>query len=243
MVRRDGGRVFIDDEVAASNQVSGEVLCEAYLASIRALTFGLIREHDGSLWLGPIELMRFGTARISESAVEWPIAGGRLAGEPGGSLRVKREPGRISVAVEGYRPALPWPVYRLTQLPVHHLMVRLFMLGVRGRVPPPGRPAARSDRNRAAAIDIGLCATLAVLTGRRHRIARFAGIAVGYHVACWSLTGRTLGGLALNHRVVSVDGSRLSVAQALLRFASLPVSLFRSRYIHDQIACTDVIEE
>jgi hypothetical protein len=41
--------------------------------------------------------------------------------------------------------------------------------------------------------------------------------------------------------VVSVDGSRPSLAQAVLRFALMPLAAARMRGVHDEIAATDVI--
>jgi len=236
------GRVFVQDTVSTSRPAAGERLHDTFLASMPSLTLGLVRARRSSLWLGPIELLRFGFPHVTETAVEWPIEGGWVVGKPGGSLRVEAEPDRLVVSVSGYRPALPMPLYEMTQLPVHHLLVRLYMLRIRGRVPPARSVATASDRYRAAAIDLGFCAALTVLTGRRHRMRRFAGIALGYHVACWSMSGRTLGGLAMNQRVVAVDGSRLSTAQAVLRLAAVPISLVHGRPEHDTIACTEVIE-
>lgn len=236
------GRVFVEDSVATSRRAAGEMLRDSFLVAMPTLTFGLVRARGNSLWLGPIELLRFGAPSVTEALVEWPIEGGWVVGKPGGSIRLDAEPDRLVVSVAGYRPMLPIPIYAITQLPVHHLMVRLYMLRVRGRIPTPRPLGARPDRNRAAAIDLGFCALLTVLTGRRHRIARFAGIAAGYHLACWTLSGRTLGGLALNQRVVAWDGSRLSVAQAMLRLVSVPISLLHGRPDHDTIACTEVVE-
>jgi hypothetical protein len=202
---------------------------------------GLVRAGADSLRLGPLELLRFGTAKVSSAAVEWPIDGGLLAGAPGGSWRLHSSGGRLVASVSGYRPRLPAPLYSVTQLPLHHLLTRLYLLRVRGRDPAPGVTAASSDRIRAAAVDLALCATLAGVAGRHRRVRALLGIAVVYHVTCWSLTGRTLGGFVMRQRVVAVDGSRLSPAQALVRCFALPVSWIRGRPDHDEIACTDVI--
>jgi uncharacterized RDD family membrane protein YckC len=85
--------------------------------------------------------------------------------------------------------------------------------------------------------------TLARVLGRRRRVATLIAITAGYHVACWSISGRTLGGLVMRQRVVAVDGSRLTPAQSLLRFALLPVSWIALRPVHDDIACTEVVSE
>jgi len=237
-----GGRVFVEDGVDASEPAAGTALRESFFASLPALTLGLVRPRDDSLWFGPVELLRLGTPRVTEHAVEWAIEGGWAVGEPGGALWIHSEPDRLVVSVLDYRPRLPRPFYAITQLPVHHLLSRLYLLRIRGRTPSPGPVATPADRHRAAAIDVGFCAALALLTGRRHRILAFAGIVAGYHVASWSVSGQTLGGLAMNQRVVAADGSRLSPAQALVRLMAAPISLLRGRPAHDTIAGTEVIE-
>jgi len=47
----------------------------------------------------------------------------------------------------------------------------------------------------------------------------------------------------MGQRVVAVDGSRLTPAQSLVRFALLPVSWIARQPVHDEIACTEVIGE
>jgi uncharacterized RDD family membrane protein YckC len=91
-------------------------------------------------------------------------------------------------------------------------------------------------------VDAALCFTLAGLTGRR-RLRRVVAIAIAYHVVCWSVSGRTLGGLVMRQRVVAVDGSRLTPTQSLLRLALLPASWILRRPVHDEIACTEVITD
>jgi uncharacterized RDD family membrane protein YckC len=59
-------------------------------------------------------------------------------------------------------------------------------------------------------------------------------------VACWTISGITLGGTLMHQRVVAGDGSNVGAAQALLRLAALPLSLMR-RDVHDEIAGTDVV--
>jgi uncharacterized RDD family membrane protein YckC len=138
---------------------------------------------------------------------------------------------------------LPRFIYALTQLPIHHLVMRLHLLRARGRVPSPGVPAAPTHRFAAGAIDIGLCAAVSLLAGRRRRVPAFAGLAIGYHVACWSSSGRTVGGLVAGQRVVSVDGSRVSIGQSLVRFLALPLAALRLRAVHDEIAGTEVVAD
>ena len=137
---------------------------------------------------------------------------------------------------------LPRTIYALTQLPIHHLLTRLHLLRARGREPLPGPTVDRSRRVAAAAIDAGVCLSIATIIGRgRPRLPVLVGIAAGYHVACWSLSGVTLGGAVLRQRVVAVDGSKLSLGQALVRLAMLPLAAVRMSSTHDEIAGTDVI--
>ncbi|HEY1419296.1 MAG TPA: RDD family protein [Candidatus Dormibacteraeota bacterium] len=235
------GTVWVQDTVEMPRPTTGANLRDSFLPGIAAVMLGLVRAGDASLRLGPIDLLRFGTPIVSAAAAEWPIEGGWLAGTPGGSWRLEYSNGKLIGSVKGYRPRLPAPVYALTQLPAHHLLTRLYLLRLRGRDPAPGPVATSAGRMRAAAIDIAFCATLAGLAGRRRRIRTVLGIALAYHVTCWSVSGRTLGAMVMNQRVVAIDGSRLTPAQALLRFLALPVGWIRGRPDHDEIACTDVI--
>jgi uncharacterized RDD family membrane protein YckC len=143
--------------------------------------------------------------------------------------------------VDGYRPRLPLPLYGVSQLPVHQLLIRLYLLRVRGRGPAPGLVAAPPDRVRAAAVDVAFCLTLAGLVGRRRRLPMLVGITAAYHIACWSTSGRTLGGLVMRQRVVAVDGSRLTVTQSAFRLLALPLAWVTRRPIHDELAGTEVI--
>lgn len=242
VTRWDGERVHVEDSVAVSRGVTGAALRDGFLKDITPLTLGLVHARGSSLYLGPIELLRFGRAHVTRNRVEWPIEGGLFARAPGGHLRIEAARGRVAATVEGYRPFLPRPFYTVTQLPVHHLVTRLHLLRVRGRQPAPGVPAEPTKRIAAAAIDIGFCAALAAASGRRRRAPALLGIAITYHVACWSFSGRTLGGMVMGQRLVSVDGSRPTVGQALLRLAALPLSALRLRAIHDEVAGTDVVE-
>ena len=242
MTRWDGGRVDVEDSVGMSHAVTGAVLRDGFLKDIRLLTLGLVQARGNSLYLGPIELLRFGRARVARNRVEWPIEGGMFARAPGGHLRIEAAGGRVAATVEGYRPLLPRAIYMVTQLPVHHLVTRLHLLRVRGRQPAPGVPAEPTKRIAAAAIDLGICAALAAVSGRRRRIPALLGIATAYHVASWSISGRTLGGMFMGQRLVSVDGSKPTLGQALVRLAALPLSALRLRAIHDEVAGTDVVE-
>ena len=127
---------------------------------------------------------------------------------------------------------------------VHQLFTRLYLLRLRGREPAPGPPAGPRDRSRAAMIDVAFCFTLAGFIGRRRRrLRRTLVIAAAYHVACWSISGRTLGGLVMRQRVVAVDGSRLTPAQAIFRLALLPAYWITRRPMQDELASTEVITD
>jgi hypothetical protein len=233
--------VAIEDSVAMPTPITGKTMRDSFPADMEALTFGLIRVDDNALRLGPLELIRFGRPRITRTSVQWPIEGGLLARSPGGHLRIELIDDRLVESLDGYRPILPRPIYALTQVPIHHLLTRLHLLRVRGRRPEPGPPADRSRRIAAAAIDAGLCMSMAAIIGRRRRLPALLGIAAGYHVACWSLSGVTLGGAVMKQRVVAVDGSKVSIGQALVRLALLPLAAVRMRAVHDDIAGTEVV--
>lgn len=241
VVRVKDGQVSTEDSVAIVREPTGSELRDGYLHEIQQLTLGLVRARGNALYLGPMELLRFGPATVTESAVEWPIVGGITARAPGGTFRIEAAGGRLISSVDGFRPRLPLPVYALSQLPVHMLLTRLYLLGVRGRQPAPGVAAAPQDRRRAAAVDVALCFTLASIAGRRRRLPALLGIAAVYHIACWSTSGRTLGGMVVRQRVVAVDGSRATVMQSVARFLTLPLSWAVRRPIHDELAGTDVI--
>jgi hypothetical protein len=232
--------VTTEDSVAMPSAVSGRTLRDAFWTDIRALTFGLVRASDNSLRLGPLELIRLGPAKVTRTGVQWPIEGGLLTREPGGRLRFERLYGRLVASLDGYEPALPRLLYVLMQLPVHRLWTRLHLLRVRGPEPRPGVPADPSRRLAAATIDAAFCVALSAVVARRRRIASLLGVTAGYHVACWTISGTTLGGALMHQRVVAGDGSNVSATQALLRLAALPFGVWR-RNIHDEIAGTDVV--
>jgi hypothetical protein len=238
-----GGRVTLEDSVASSRRISGRALRDAFFADMRALTLGLVQPRGSSLFVGPLEILRFGPAKTTRTSVELPIEGGLAVGAPGGVLLIAAARGVLTARVEGYRPWLPLSVYAVTQLQLHHLILRLHLLRERGRLPSAGVPAPTANRFAAAAIDTGLCAAVALVVGRKRRLAALAGIAAGYHVACWSTSGRTVGGLLTRQRVVSVDGSRVSIGQALIRLLTLPLAALRVRAVHDELAGTEVVAD
>ena len=241
VVTWSGGAITTADSVEVTRPLSGAQLRDAYIESVQDLTLGLVRFHDNAWRFGPIELLRFGKERVGRDFVEWPIDGGVLA-IPGGVWRIESRNGVVSATATGYRPAIPRPFYDVSHLQVHQLITRLYLLRLRENEPAPGVEAQREDRLRSAAVDVALCLTLARLTGRR-RMRRTLVITAAYHVACWSLFGRTLGGLVLREKVVSIDGSRPTPPQSLLRFALVPLSWVARRPLHDEVARTTVIRD
>jgi RDD family protein len=238
----EGDRVSTRDAVEVAGAFTGARLRDAYRESLPALTLGLIRFRGDSLRLGPIELLRFGAPAVTRLAVTWPIEGGLLARRPGGMWRIQATRRRVEASVSDYTPRLPRPLYMVSHLQVHLLFTHLFLMRLRGREPLPGTPPPSPDRVAAATVDAAFCFVLAGYLGRR-RPKRLLAVAAVYHVACWSVSGRTLGGAVMRQRVVSVDGSRLTPQQAALRFALLPVSWIAWRPLHDRIAGTTVIED
>ncbi len=238
-----GGQVWVEDSVDAPRPPDAAQLRDSFMRDTAALTGGIVRQRDGALVAGPVELLRFGAAQTTPAGVTWQIEGGVLAAEPGGRLRVFVEDGRLTARVEGYRPALPRPVYTATQLVLHHALVRMVLLRLRGRRPAAGVPADVSGRLAGGAVDVAVCGALTLLLARRRRLRAFAAITAGYHVAAWSVSGRTIGGALLRQRVVAIDGSRVTPIQAMLRLIALPFAALRFRAIHDEVAATDVVTE
>lgn len=229
-------RVEVVDSVGAPGMPAAERLRDFYFAATERLTLGFVRYRDHSFVAGPVTLIRFGEAERTESGWRFPIGPGALVGEPGGELAIGWRGGRLEVAVRGYRPSLPMPVYRWTQLLFHHFQTRLVLLGMRGRVPAEAPPATPAARLAAGAVDVALC-----LAAARFRPRQALLVAALYHLACWRLGGLTAGGLLLRQRVVAVDGSRLTLGQALLRLAALPAAAVRLRAVHDEVAGTEVV--
>jgi hypothetical protein len=236
------GRVSTKASISVGHALTGARLRDAYYDAVRSVTFGLVSVRHDSVVIGPVTLLRFGTPKVTRNAVDWTIEGGLLARAAGGHWRVQATAGRVDATVTGYRPALPRLIYELTHLQVHQLFTRLYLLRLRGVEPAVGMAASSDDRFRAATVDLAFCMTVAGIMGRR-RPTRTLGFALAYHVVCWSVFGRTLGGLVTRQRVVAVDGSRLTPAQALLRLALLPASWLSGRAIHDEIACSTVVKD
>lgn len=233
----------IEDSVAGAAALSGAQLAGRYWDAMGRLTFGLARRRGSSVVAGPFELLRFGEPVVGPHSVEWPILGGLLAGAAGGRWRVRIAGGAAIASIEDFRPSLPRLLYAVTHLQVHLLFTRLFLLRLRDGASTPGVPAAPQSRLRAATVDVALCLALNRIMTRRFRPGMALALLAGYHIACWSTSGRTLGGVMMGQRVVSADGKPLVAAQAALRFVTAPLSWIARRPVHDQVAGTDVIVE
>lgn len=242
VVSWDGGRVSIRASVQVPRAITGAKLRDSYTEAIKTQTLGLARFRDGSIMLGPLTLLHFGPPKVTRNAVDWPIEGGLLARRAGGNWRLQAATGRIEATVAGYTPRLPRPIYAATHMQVHQLFTRLYLLRLRGRDSLPGTPATPGDRFRAGTVDVAFCLTLAGFSGRR-RLRRTLFVIAVYHIVCWSISGRTLGGLVMRQRVAAIDGTRLTPTQALLRLALTPVSWLSRRRVHDEIAATEVIAD
>lgn len=232
-----------EDAVEGAPALTGAELENGYWAALRDFMYGVVGRRGNSVVLGPIELLRFSEPSVSANSVEWPIAGGLLAGEPGGRWRVSSVDGKVIASVAGYRPRLPRPLYAVSHLQVHLLFTRLFLLKLRGHVAMAGNRPSTQDRRRAALVDVAFCLTVMRLSGFRPRPKTALAVLAGYHIACWSLGGRTLGGLVMHQRVVATDGQGLTVTQSALRLAASPLSWITGRRIQDEVAMTEVISE
>jgi hypothetical protein len=236
-----GDGVSTRDSVEVDGTLSGARMRDAYVDALPSLTLGLARFRGDSIKVGPVELLRFGRPAVTRRAVTWPIEGGVLARRAGGRWRIAATGRRVEATVTGFSPALPRPLYALTQLQVHLLFTRLVLLRLRVQQPPPP-PAPPADRVAAATVDAAVCFTLARFVGRRTP-KRLLTVSAIYHVVCWTVSGRTLGGAVMRQRVVSMDGSPLLAQQAALRFLLLPLSWIAWRPLHDRIAGSAVITD
>ena len=229
------------DRVDLAAPPPGQTLRDRFFADLVRLTLGLVQVRDGGQYIGPFELIHLGEPRwVAEprGGGRWvhPIEGGLLVRRPGGTISIGWEFGELIAEVEDFNPALPALVYDFTQRPLHRFIARLSLLGMRGRMPPPGYPSDPVTRIAGGAIDLAICAVLARLLRRS-----VLEVVVPYHLAGWVAAGRTPGGFMTRQRVVAVDGTRLTPGQAALRLALLPVALLRRRAVHDEIAQTEVV--
>ena len=100
MLQWGDGQVSTQDSVQIARAPNGRYLRDSYLSGIQELTFGLVRARGTSLYVGPLELLRFGPAVVTESAVDWPIDGGLLARGPGGHLKFEVLGRRLVASVD-----------------------------------------------------------------------------------------------------------------------------------------------
>ena len=227
--------VASDDRVASPAPPNSARIRDRFTRDISRLTLGLVRGRRDGFYLGPAPLITLGPpASAGGTGVRWPITGGFLARRPGGEVGFVWDEGQLRGYVRGYAPSLPRWLYSVTQRLVHREITRLYLLRTRGREPLPGPPAPSDRRLGAVALDLALCW---VVSGGRWR--RFAGVAAGYHLAAWTLAGRTVGGALLDERLVSVDGSAVTIGQALARLVLVPFGRARQ----DGVAGTAVIDE
>lgn len=212
-----------------------------FFRGVQEATAGLVRARPWEYRLGPLLLLWFDPPLVSESEITWPIRGGLLARRQGGYLRLRSGENRIEAEVTGYRPRLSPFLHRLVQAPVHHEVTRLSLLRLRGRLPASGVPAETALRLAATAVDMGMCAMASMWLVRRGRWGLALAVPIAYHLGFWTFSGTTPAGAALGLEIVSVDGSRMSPLQAVVRLASLPAAILARRAIHDERAATDVV--
>lgn len=131
VVTWSGGRVSISDSVGAARALRGADLMQAYGDALRKLTLGIARLTGNAIRLGPLVLIRLGAPTVTDTAVDWTIEGGLLAGAPGGHWRIESTPASFEAFVVDYRPRLPRLIYTLTQLQVHVLFTRAYLRGLK----------------------------------------------------------------------------------------------------------------
>src|SRR5439155_1022012 len=131
------GTVTVEDSVASSTSLGGDLLRTTFLPSITTVTLGLIRMRDRSLCLGPVRLITFGPPKMSSTSVSWPIDGGLLVASAGGRFTIESAGGELRATLDGYNPMLPRSVYEATQLRLHHGLVRVQLLRLAGLTSPP----------------------------------------------------------------------------------------------------------
>lgn len=207
----------MEDRASAPLEPPPERLRDFFFEELPRIMLGLLRARSRRLFLGPLLLLGFGPPERVPGGWRWPIEGGLLARAAGGTLEFAWRDGQLVGRVDGYRPLLPADLYRLTQLPFHHLTTRLYLLRLRGPEPAPAVPAAAAERWAAFAVDGLLCLGLVALLRPRRRLPALAGLAAAGHLAGWALAGRTPGERLLGLRVAAYDGRPPSLGQALLR--------------------------
>lgn len=145
-------RIALERPVVEPSAAGALALADAYWAEIRRTTGGLVRArrtHGGvELRLGRLALFRFGPPRTTaiDGAIEcrFPIAGGLLAKEEGGSLAFvqRARPPALEVSVEDYVPRLSSArrrrsvrrfVYRQVQERAHAVIGRRYLARMAAR--------------------------------------------------------------------------------------------------------------
>jgi hypothetical protein len=234
--------VHLEVSVAAPEAPDLRRLREEFFERISGLTLGLVRGEHWRLRAGPLTVLRFGEPVEGDAVSAWPITGGLATRRPGGWLAFGWHRGRLVGLISGYQPMLPRPVYRALQLPAHRFLTRMFLLRLRGRSPLPGVPAGTAQRLATAALDAALCAGITWLLGPRRRVTGFCTVALAYHTLAWTRSGRTPAGWVTGERLAAVDGGGVSLGQAVVRLAALPLALARLDASHDRVAGTEVLE-
>jgi hypothetical protein len=225
------------DAVYMPRQPTSEQLRDFYFPAATRLTFGLTRWRDAAVRFLGIPLLSVGAPIAKPGGWDYPITGGLLSRGAAGRVEIRWAEGICAVAVVGYRPWLPSDVYRATQAPFHRFVTRLALLRLRGRIPSAGVPATPAGRAGAVAVDLVVCLALA----RDPR--RLLPVLALYHLAGWSVGGRTVGARLFRQRLVAVDGSLPTFGQALIRLGALPIAAIRLRAAHDEAASTDVVAD
>ena len=149
-----------------------QTLRDRFFEDLTRLTLGLVQVRGGGQYVGPLELIHLGEPHWEpepRGGGRWvhPVDGGLLVRRPVGTISVGWEFGELIVEVEDFEPALPPLIYDFTQRPFHRFIARLSLLGMRGRMPPPGNPSDPLTRLAGGAIDVAICAVLARLFRRR----------------------------------------------------------------------------
>lgn len=225
------GRVYHTvDRVWSPSPPPAELLLEANFGLIGRATLGLVRGSHWRLRLGPLRLLEFDSPIAVEGGYSWRITGGQLARHPGGCLRIRWLGGQIVHEVEAFAPRLPGPVYRLTQLPLHHLVTRLILLRIT-TAPRPGPPPSVGALAGAGLLDAGVSAIATLGLPGRWRIALLPVIWILYTTVAWAGFGRTGGQRLLGIRLLARDGSRPTPAQAVIRMLALPYRCLRGGHL------------
>ncbi|MBO0745251.1 MAG: RDD family protein [Candidatus Dormibacteraeota bacterium] len=240
-----GAPVTVRDEVRAPSAPSPDALRDGYFTGTARAMFGLIRFSQNRFRLGPLTLFQFGAPRFQQPAWVFPIEGGLLARRPAGAVRVGWKEERLYSLLEDYQPRLPRPIFRLTQFRFHREISRIALFQIRGRTPSAGVPAEPWRRLLAGLLDAGVAASIAATRAPLRagtRAALGAATLIATQTVVPALTGGiTPGGWVTGIRITGVDGSRVHLAQLLLRTLALPLGVRTLRDRHDELAGTEAV--